>query len=123
MSTDNIAITAGAGTSVATDNISGVHHQKVKVTLGSTGVANNWSVGSGAIDTGTPRMALATDSPGVLSTGTRGVPSATYISTQEAYTNTGTLSSISATTTAQSNTLERPVTASSTARQWRAIAT
>lgn len=36
---DNIAVTAGAGTTVATEDVSGVHHQKVKVEFGSDGVA------------------------------------------------------------------------------------
>lgn len=36
---DNVAITAGAGTTVATDDIAGVHHQRVKLSLGADGVA------------------------------------------------------------------------------------
>lgn len=31
---DNVAITAGSGTSIATDDIGGVHHQKVKLEFG-----------------------------------------------------------------------------------------
>jgi hypothetical protein len=36
---DNVAITAGSGTSVATDDIGGVHHQRVKLSLGADGTA------------------------------------------------------------------------------------
>lgn len=38
---DNVAITAGAGTSIATDDISSVHYQRVKVTHGADGTAND----------------------------------------------------------------------------------
>lgn len=37
---DNVAITAGAGTSIATDDVGGVQHQRVKVTLGADGVSD-----------------------------------------------------------------------------------
>jgi hypothetical protein len=40
---DNIAITAGAGTTVATDEIAGINFQRVKVTWGVDGVANDAS--------------------------------------------------------------------------------
>ena len=43
--------------------------KKVKIALGAADVANLASVGSGAIDTGTMRIALATDSPGVTTLG------------------------------------------------------
>jgi hypothetical protein len=66
---DNVAITAGTGTSVATDDVGGVHYQKIKLAIGAADTANLLAVGSGAIDTGTPRVALATDSPGVLTLG------------------------------------------------------
>ena len=38
---DNVAITAGSGTNVATDDLSGVHYQRVKVSWGADGVAND----------------------------------------------------------------------------------
>ena len=66
---DNVAITAGSGTSVATDDVAGVHYQKVKLAIGAADTANLLAVGSGAIDTGTPRVTLATDSPGVTALG------------------------------------------------------
>lgn len=36
---DNIAITVGSGTTVATEDVSGVHHQKVKIEFGGDGLA------------------------------------------------------------------------------------
>jgi hypothetical protein len=38
---DNIAVTAGAGTNVATDDIAGVHYQRIKPTWGPDGTAND----------------------------------------------------------------------------------
>jgi len=32
---DNVAITAGAGTTIATDDVSGVHYQRVKLVDGT----------------------------------------------------------------------------------------
>lgn len=40
---DNVAITAGSGTSIATDDISGVHYQRVKPVHGADGVATDTS--------------------------------------------------------------------------------
>lgn len=61
---DNVAITAGAGTSVATEDVSGVHHQKVKVEYGPDGAAT-------LVDAGTPLpvtdSALATALASILS--------------------------------------------------------
>ncbi len=64
---DNIAITAGSGTTIATDDISSVHYQRVKVSLGADGTANDLNVGAGAVATGTPRVTLASDDPAVAS--------------------------------------------------------
>jgi hypothetical protein len=36
---DNVAITAGAGTTIATDDVGGVQHQRVKLTMGADGVS------------------------------------------------------------------------------------
>jgi hypothetical protein len=60
---DNVAITAGAGTTVATDEVAGVHYQKVKLALGAADTANLLAVGAGAVDTGTPRVTHASDDP------------------------------------------------------------
>jgi hypothetical protein len=40
---DNVAITAGAGTSVATDDVGGVHYQRVKPAFGADGSASDVS--------------------------------------------------------------------------------
>jgi hypothetical protein len=40
---DNVAITAGAGTNIASDDIGGVQYQRVKVTWGSDGTADDAS--------------------------------------------------------------------------------
>lgn len=44
---DNVAITAGSGTSIATDDIAGVHVQRTKATWGPDGTANDTDVASG----------------------------------------------------------------------------
>lgn len=68
---DNVAITAGSGTSVATDDVGGVHYQKVKLAIGANDTANLLAVGAGNVDTGTPRVTLAADDPAVVAiTGT-----------------------------------------------------
>jgi Na+/serine symporter len=36
---DNIAVTAGSGTTIATDDVGGVHHQKVKIEFGAADAA------------------------------------------------------------------------------------
>lgn len=38
---DNVAVTAGVGTSIATDDISSVHYQRVKLSLGADGKAKD----------------------------------------------------------------------------------
>jgi len=40
---DNLGYTAGAGSTVATDDISGVHYQRVKPQVGADGTAADWS--------------------------------------------------------------------------------
>lgn len=58
---DNVAITAGTGTSIATDDIGGVQYQRVKVALGADGTGVDAVGGSGADSTGVMRVSLATD--------------------------------------------------------------
>lgn len=41
--TDNVAITAGAGTAIAADDISSVFYQRVKIGIGADGAAVDWS--------------------------------------------------------------------------------
>lgn len=64
---DNVSITAGAGTTIAADDVGGVLHQRVKLSLGADGVANDANVGAGAVSTGTLRTTLASDDPAVTS--------------------------------------------------------
>jgi hypothetical protein len=62
---DNIAVTPGTGATVAADDIAGVLHQRVKISIGADGTAADWPVGSGN-QSAVPRLTLATDSPGVI---------------------------------------------------------
>jgi hypothetical protein len=64
---DNVAITAGTGTTVASDDIGGVQHQRVKLSLGADGTANDAVAGAGAVGTGVQRVTLASDDPAVTS--------------------------------------------------------
>jgi hypothetical protein len=64
---DNVGYTPGVGATVAADDIGGVLHQRVKISLGADGVANDASAGAGAVGTGTQRMTLASDDPAVAS--------------------------------------------------------
>lgn len=66
---DNVSITAGSGTNVATDDIGGVHYQRVKVALGADGSATDAATGSGTASSSTLRVVLASDSPGVTTAG------------------------------------------------------
>lgn len=79
---DNVAITAGSGTTLAADDIGGVLTPRVKVQWGPDGTVNDTdtasgkplpiqhrtsagvahSYGSGTVDTGTQRVVLASDS-------------------------------------------------------------
>ena len=43
---DNIAVTSGTGTSIATDEVGGAHYQRVKVTWGADGVAEDVALDS-----------------------------------------------------------------------------
>jgi hypothetical protein len=55
---DNVAITAGSGTTVATDNIGGINYQRVKVAIGADGVAADWDTGAGTGGSATPRVLI-----------------------------------------------------------------
>lgn len=59
--TDSIQITAGSGTTIATDDIGGTHYQRVKLSLGADGTANDAVAGTGVDGTGVLRVSLATD--------------------------------------------------------------
>jgi len=57
---DNIAITAGSGVSVASDDVSGVQYQRIKVDLGADGAASPLVRGQQTTANGIP-VALASD--------------------------------------------------------------
>lgn len=67
---DNVAITAGAGTTVAADDIGSVFYQRVKLSLGADGTAVDAVAGAGAVGTGVQRITLASDDPAVALLGT-----------------------------------------------------
>jgi hypothetical protein len=112
---DNVSVTQGSGTVFAADDIGSVFYPRTKISVGADGSATDMTAGSGAIAAGTPRVCLATDSPGVISTGTKGVPSSTVLTVQEAVADTGTQSSVAASTAAVT------VLAANTARMGAAI--
>jgi len=87
---DNVAITAGTGTTIAADDVgAGVLVQRVKTTWGPDGTANDtdvasgkplpvqhrvsdgtaWTYGAGAVGSGSPRITLASDDPAVATLG------------------------------------------------------
>jgi hypothetical protein len=78
---DNVPITAGAGTSIATDEVGGAHYQRVKVVHGADGVANDASAAtplpvSSASDTvlgTTADAAVDSDAVGTISGKLRGL--------------------------------------------------
>lgn len=63
---DNIAVTAGSGTTIAADDVSGALHQRVKISLGADGTAVDAVAGAGTVGTGVQRMTLASDDPAVV---------------------------------------------------------
>jgi hypothetical protein len=62
---DNVAITAGTGTSIAADDIGSVFYQRVKGQLGADGSATDILGGAGSVAAGVQRMTLASDDPAV----------------------------------------------------------
>lgn len=58
---DNLAVTAGSGTTIAADEIGGVKYQRVKLTVGADGTAVDVGAGSGTVGTDTPRVTIGTD--------------------------------------------------------------
>jgi hypothetical protein len=67
---DNVTVSQGTGTTIAADDIGGVMHQRVKLSLGADGTANDASAGAGVVGTGTQRITLASDDPAVAVLGT-----------------------------------------------------
>lgn len=62
---DNVTITPGTGASVATDEIGGIHYQRVKVALGADGSAADAASGAGTVSDAVQRITLASDDPAV----------------------------------------------------------
>lgn len=56
---DNVAVTAGSGTTVATDDVAGVHYQRVKLDIGPDGTSN--PLANPTVSTGTSVTATAAD--------------------------------------------------------------
>lgn len=57
---DNVAITAGTGTTIAADDISSVLYQRVKIGLGADGAATDWGIGQTTASASAP-VTLASD--------------------------------------------------------------
>ena len=67
---DNVQITAGSGTTVAADDVSGIMYPRAKLSLGADGSATDALGGAGAVAAGVQRVTLASDDPGVTLLGT-----------------------------------------------------
>lgn len=78
---DNVAITEGAGTTIAADEVGGVKFQRVKLAIGADGTAVDVSPGTGGVDTGTLRVVLANNDPAVSGIGATSDAAATAGST------------------------------------------
>lgn len=66
---DNVPITAGSGTSVATDDVAGVHYQRVKLSLGADGAATDIGIGQAAMAASVP-VVIASNQSAVPVSGT-----------------------------------------------------
>jgi len=62
---DNLAITPGFGATAAADEISGVLHQRIKLSLGADGIAFDALGGAGVVSSAVQRVTLASDDPAV----------------------------------------------------------
>jgi hypothetical protein len=63
---DNVAITAGSGTTIATDDVSGTHYQRMKLVDGTLDSTTAIAAGGG-VEAGALRVTLASDSTGLVS--------------------------------------------------------
>jgi len=61
---DNVAITAGSGTNIATDDIAGVQYQRVKLSIGADGAAADLAHGS-AVSASSLPVVIASDQASV----------------------------------------------------------
>lgn len=63
---DDILLNSGSGgDTVAADDVGGVKHQRVKISLGADGAAADALSGAGTVGTGVQRVTLASDDPAV----------------------------------------------------------
>jgi len=60
---DNIPVTPGTGVNIATDDILGVHWQKIKIAVGPADAATMVSANTGAVDDGTIRITIGNNDP------------------------------------------------------------
>jgi hypothetical protein len=63
---DNVQITSGSGTTIATDDVAGVNYQQVKLVDGTLDSTTAIAAGGG-VEAGALRVTIATDSTGVVS--------------------------------------------------------
>ena len=63
---DNVAITAGSGTNIATDDVAGTHYQRMKLVDGTLDSTTAIAAGGG-LEAAALRVTVASDSTGVLS--------------------------------------------------------
>jgi hypothetical protein len=63
---DTVDITAGTGTTIATDDVAGVHYQRVKLTDGTADSSTVVAV-AGGVEANALRVTIASDSTGVVS--------------------------------------------------------
>lgn len=66
---DNVTVTEGSGKTIASDDVGGVQHQRVKLSLGADGAATDALGGAGGVAAGVQRVTLASDDPAVVSLG------------------------------------------------------
>lgn len=66
---DNVSITAGSGTVIATDEVGGAQYQRVKIALGADGVAADLAPGQAAMAASVP-VAIASNQSAVAVSGT-----------------------------------------------------
>lgn len=79
---DNVAITAGSGTTVATDDVSAVHYQYVKLADGTADSSTKIASGNGTAATAL-RVTVASDSTGALTVASHAVTNAGTFAVQD----------------------------------------
>ena len=93
---DNVAITAGAGTTIGTDDVGGVQIQRVKATWGPDGTANDADVATGKPLPVQLRSPTGTDLVGTAGTGSAAVLTVQGNASGTALPVTGTITAVTA---------------------------